>query len=200
MVRDPLYAPAPEKSREQEAEEAEEEWELYQKEVTSRLHQQAAASSHGDILAAESSNSVHPSCMSGAEADTFVDSLSVAPHLSVTPHDQAVDKCNLAEVFDFKNKSEETWRLPIHEAKQDILDRVAGSQVVVLSGPTGCGKSTQVPQYILDQHAEQKRTVNIVVTQPRKLAASSMARRVCNERGWVLGGLVGYQVGVVQDE
>lgn len=51
-----------------------------------------------------------------------------------------------------------------------------------------------MPQYILDQHAEQKKTVNIVVTQPRKLAASSMARRVCKERGWVLGGLVGYQV------
>ena len=46
----------------------------------------------------------------------------------------------------------------------------------------------------MDQHAEQKKTVNIVVTQPRKLAASSMARRVCKERGWVLGGLVGYQV------
>ena len=52
----------------------------------------------------------------------------------------------------------------------------------------------------MDQHNEQKRSVSIVVTQPRKLAASSMARRVCNERGWVLGGLVGYQVGVVQDE
>ena len=193
MVRDPLHAPAPEKSREQEAKEAEEEWESYQREVTSKLHEQAAASSHGDLLA--DSVSVHPSCMSGAEADTFVDSLSIAPHLSVTPHDQAADKCDLAQVFDFKNKSEKTWRLPIHESKQDILDRVAGSQVVVLSGPTGCGKSTQVPQYILDQHAEQRRAVNIVVTQPRKLAASSMARRVCNERGWVLGGLVGYQVG-----
>ena len=135
--------------------------------------------------------------MSGAEADTFVDSLSVAPHLSVTPHDQAEDKCDLAKVFDFKKKSEETWRLPIKSSKQDILDSVAGNQVVVLSGPTGCGKSTQVPQFILDEHAELKRTVNIVVTQPRKLAASSMARRVCNERGWVLGGLVGYQVGAV---
>ena len=67
---------------------------------------------------------------------------------------------------------------------------------MVLSGPTGCGKSTQVPQYILNQHAMERRNVNIVVTQPRKLAASSLARRVCQERDWRLGGLVGYQVGL----
>jgi ATP-dependent RNA helicase TDRD9 len=51
--------------------------------------------------------------------------------------------------------------------------------MVVLSGPTGCGKSTQVPQYILDKHAKERKTVNIIVTQPRKIAASSLARRVC---------------------
>ena len=67
---------------------------------------------------------------------------------------------------------------------------------MVLSGPTGCGKSTQVPQYILDKHAMDRRYVNIVVTQPRKIAASSVARRVCQERDWKLGGLVGYQVGL----
>ena len=55
-------------------------------------------------------------------------------------------------------------------------------------------------QYTLDQHNEQKRSVNIVVTQPRKLAASSMARRVCNKRGRVLGGLVVYQVGVLDSD
>ena len=58
---------------------------------------------------------------------------------------------------------------------------------MVLSGPTGCGKSTQVPQYILDQHAREKKMVNIIVTQPRKIAASSLAKRVCQERDWRLG-------------
>ena len=42
----------------------------------------------------------------------------------------------------------------------------------------------------------ERRNVNIVVTQPRKLAASSLAKRVCQERQWELGGLVGYQVGL----
>ena len=72
----------------------------------------------------------------------------------------------------------------------------AGHQISILSGPTGCGKSTQVPQYILDQHAREKKMVNIIVTQPRKIAASSLAKRVCQERDWRLGGLVGYQVGL----
>ena len=53
-----------------------------------------------------------------------------------------------------------------------------------------------MPQYILDQHAREKRMVNIIVTQPRKIAASSLAKRVCQERDWRLGGLVGYQVGL----
>ena len=67
---------------------------------------------------------------------------------------------------------------------------------MVVSGPTGCGKSTQVPQYILDQHAKNRKDVKIIVTQPRKIAASSLAKRVCQERSWQLGGLVGYQVGL----
>ena len=71
---------------------------------------------------------------------------------------------------------------------------MASHSVVVLAGHTGCGKTTQVPQYILTQHARERKPVNIIVTQPRKIAASSVARRVCSERGWKLGGLVGYQV------
>jgi len=51
-----------------------------------------------------------------------------------------------------------------------------------------------VPQYILNQHVMEKRNVNILVTQPRKLAARSLATRICEERDWQLGRLVSYQV------
>ena len=88
----------------------------------------------------------------------------------------------------------ESNKLPIIDQRAEILDTIRANQVVLLSGPTGCGKSTQVPQFILDQHAGLRKPVNILVTQPRKIAASSVARRVCKERGWLLGGLVGYQV------
>ena len=43
-----------------------------------------------------------------------------------------------------------------------------------------------VPQFILDSHAQQNQYVNIIVTQPRRLAAQSVAKRVCRERGWPL--------------
>lgn len=62
-------------------------------------------------------------------------------------------------------------------------------------GATGSGKTTQVPQYILDEYVKNQRYCNIIVTQPRRIAAISIAKRVCQERGWTLGNLVGYQVG-----
>ena len=102
---------------------------------------------------------------------------------------------DLRKKFDF-NKHRYANDMPISQQREKILDLVGGNQIVVISGATGCGKSTQVPQYILDNHAIGKKPVNIIVTQPRKLAASSIARRVCEERNWNLGGLVGYQVGL----
>jgi len=72
---------------------------------------------------------------------------------------------------------------------------VESHQVTVIEGETGCGKTTQVPQYILDYYAAQGRYCNIIVTQPRRIAAVSIARRVCAERDWQLGRICGYQVG-----
>ena len=67
--------------------------------------------------------------------------------------------------------------------------------MVVIQGHTGCGKSTQVPQFILDEGVEKHQHVNIFVTQPRKIAAISLVSRVCDERGWrKSNSIVGYQV------
>ncbi|KAK8782311.1 hypothetical protein V5799_016348, partial [Amblyomma americanum] len=67
---------------------------------------------------------------------------------------------------------------------------------VVIHGATGCGKTTQVPQFVLEHCASQGVHCNIVVTQPRRIAAISVANRVCQERQWTLGTIVGYQVGL----
>lgn len=75
--------------------------------------------------------------------------------------------------------------LPIEEKREAILDLIRRNRVVVLSGDTGCGKSTQMPQYILDSYALEHRGTdcNIIVTQPRRLAALSLAQTVASHRG-----------------
>lgn len=72
-------------------------------------------------------------------------------------------------------------------------------QVVVISGETGCGKSTQVPQYILDDWLERfekdgPQHAEIVCTQPRRISAIGVAERVAEERVEKAGQVVGYQV------
>ncbi|KAG2411142.1 DExH-box ATP-dependent RNA helicase [Vigna angularis] len=69
-------------------------------------------------------------------------------------------------------------------------------QVVVVSGETGCGKTTQLPQYILESETEAARgaVCNIICTQPRRISAMSVSERVAAERGEKLGESVGYKV------
>ncbi|XP_077997158.1 ATP-dependent RNA helicase TDRD9-like [Glandiceps talaboti] len=84
--------------------------------------------------------------------------------------------------------------LPITQYQDQIITTIESNQVTVIQGSTGSGKTTQVPQYILDHYVKENRYCNIVVTQPRRIAAISIAKRVSDERGWQLGSLVGYQV------
>jgi ATP-dependent helicase HrpB len=81
--------------------------------------------------------------------------------------------------------------LPIHDIADALLDGLAQTGRVVLSAPTGSGKSTQVPQILLDRGGFEG---EIVVLQPRRLAARLLAKRVASERGVVLGEEVGYQI------
>ena len=82
--------------------------------------------------------------------------------------------------------------LPIAKYENDILDLIDQSSAVVISGKTGCGKSTQVPQYILRRHPHAK----VVVCQPRRVAATSLAVRVSEELNCKLGKRVGYHIGM----
>ncbi|ESP02791.1 hypothetical protein LOTGIDRAFT_110746, partial [Lottia gigantea] len=77
-----------------------------------------------------------------------------------------------------------------------IVATIESNQVTVIQGSTGSGKTTQVPQFILDHYASENKYCNIIVTQPRRIAATSIARRVCAERNWTLGSVCGYQIGL----
>lgn len=86
--------------------------------------------------------------------------------------------------------------LPITSYKQTILKTIDSKGVTVLTAATGSGKSTQTPQYVLDDFIERGDGANcrILVTQPRRLAALALADRVADERGQRVGSEVGYQV------
>ncbi|CAH0550541.1 unnamed protein product [Brassicogethes aeneus] len=86
--------------------------------------------------------------------------------------------------------------LAIDSFKNEILKVLNTYNVLIIQGDTGCGKTTQVPQYILDEYRQKNEYCKIVITQPRKIAAINVARRVCEERGWALGTVCGYQIGL----
>lgn len=81
--------------------------------------------------------------------------------------------------------------LPAWAWREEVLRAVAGHRVVIIEGATGCGKSTQVPQFVLESAAE---VGSIVVTQPRRISALGLAHRVAQERGEAVGQTVGYSV------
>ncbi|XP_061694799.1 ATP-dependent RNA helicase A isoform X2 [Syngnathoides biaculeatus] len=87
-------------------------------------------------------------------------------------------------------------QLPVKQFEEEIMSAVDSNSVVIIRGATGCGKTTQVPQYILDRFVKEGRAsdCNIVVTQPRRISAVSVAERVAMERAEELGQSCGYSV------
>jgi ATP-dependent helicase HrpB len=83
-------------------------------------------------------------------------------------------------------------RLPIYEIESEIVSRLKNDRRLILSAPTGSGKSTQVPQMLLKHGLLGGGQV--VVLQPRRLAARLLAKRVAQELGVKLGDEVGYQI------
>ncbi len=82
--------------------------------------------------------------------------------------------------------------LPIFELERAIIDALKASPRLILQAPTGSGKSTQVPQILLDHGLLGEGEV--VILQPRRLATRMLAARVAHERGVLLGDEVGYQI------
>ncbi len=110
----------------------------------------------------------------------------------------AVAKLALEHFCDFAQKKQAKQReqidrdrslLPIASFQARIVSAVRDSQVVVLAGDTGCGKSTQVPQYLLQAGCDR-----VVVTQPRRISAVSLSRRVALETHNEFGSKIAHQI------
>ncbi|XP_063697523.1 probable ATP-dependent RNA helicase DHX34 [Culicoides brevitarsis] len=79
--------------------------------------------------------------------------------------------------------------LPVAAHREEIVAAVRSKQVVILAGDTGCGKSTQVPQYLVQGGFDK-----IALTQPRRLACIALSKRVAHEMLCEYDNVVGYQI------
>ncbi|KAI4364040.1 hypothetical protein MLD38_020183 [Melastoma candidum] len=124
---------------------------------------------------------------------------------SAVEHDSSREKLNF-ELKDKQERMKETVnvkamksfreKLPAFKKKTEFLKAVSDNQVLVVSGETGCGKTTQLPQFILEEEIAALRGADcsIICTQPRRISAISVSARISSERGEVLGDTVGYQI------
>ncbi|XP_040910284.1 ATP-dependent RNA helicase DHX30 [Toxotes jaculatrix] len=86
--------------------------------------------------------------------------------------------------------------LPVDDHRQLVVSAVQSSKVVVIAGETGCGKTTRIPRFLLEEcvRGGKGAECNVLVTQPRRISAVSVAHRVAHEMGPALKHSVGYQV------
>eukprot|EP00927_Polykrikos_kofoidii_P039621 TRINITY_DN33979_c0_g1_i1.p1 TRINITY_DN33979_c0_g1~~TRINITY_DN33979_c0_g1_i1.p1 ORF type:complete len:1629 (+),score=292.31 TRINITY_DN33979_c0_g1_i1:82-4968(+) len=117
--------------------------------------------------------------------------------------DFAKRRGSLSDRDSFQAIQEQRGALPVADYRERLLRSIKCSGVLIVSGATGSGKTTQVPQYVLEDALSQdscEPLPNIIVTEPRRISAVSVAKRVSQELGDPSGGpgsrgsLVGYQI------
>ncbi|KAI9342849.1 P-loop containing nucleoside triphosphate hydrolase protein [Obelidium mucronatum] len=87
-------------------------------------------------------------------------------------------------------------RLPSFKFRNEIIDATEANSVVIICGETGCGKSTQTGQFLLEHILSTGKgaTLNMMCTQPRRISALSLAERVASERAEQVGQTIGYSI------
>ncbi|XP_075915777.1 3'-5' RNA helicase YTHDC2-like [Petromyzon marinus] len=103
----------------------------------------------------------------------------------------------IAQVPPPRGRSElEAFRqtLPVAAFREQLLGTIAKSNILLVLGETGSGKTTQIPQYILDEGSRLGSPCRMICAQPRRISAVAAAERVAEERGEGVGQTVGYQI------
>ncbi|XP_076888613.1 DExH-box ATP-dependent RNA helicase DExH8-like [Bidens hawaiensis] len=108
------------------------------------------------------------------------------PSISITNHSPSSSSSTSLSSPSSDNFS----NLPITSLRSKIVEKIMESRVTLIVGETGCGKSSQVPQFLLEANIEP-----ILCTQPRRFAVVAVAKMVAAARNCVIGGEVGYHIG-----
>ena len=85
-------------------------------------------------------------------------------------------------------------KLPVYLFRKELISTVTNNQVVVVEGETGSGKTTQIPQFLVEAGLPLMGESCVACTQPRRVAATSIAQRVADEMDVELGTQVGYTI------
>eukprot|EP01034_Spumella_vulgaris_P021324 gene21324-27354_t len=156
------------------------------------------------------SSSSSSSASGGSDYDHSLSTAKIAPDVALSAQLKE-ELQSLYASLDYAELKAHRESLPIYAARDDLLYHIKTNQVVVVSGETGSGKTTQLPMYIYEDmciEGERGAECYIVVTQPRRIAAITVAERVafeCDTRSVNSGGrgrsnrssvgeLVGYQI------
>ncbi|KAG6039358.1 hypothetical protein E4U41_002830 [Claviceps citrina] len=136
---------------------------------------------------------------------TMSDSVDVASQDRLKMNAASVEALKLiwadkASSQGFQFMLQSRMQLPMWQFRPHVLKAVDDNQVVIVCGETGCGKSTQVPSFLLEHELSQGKHCKIYCTEPRRISAISLAKRVSEELGEAKGelgtnrSLVGYSI------
>uniref|UniRef100_A0A8C7EXC8 ATP-dependent RNA helicase DHX30 n=1 Tax=Neovison vison TaxID=452646 RepID=A0A8C7EXC8_NEOVI len=133
----------------------------------------------------------------GKDSGPLSDPITGKPYVPLSEAEEVRLSQNLLELWRRRGPVwQEAPQLPVDPHRDTILNAIEQHPVVVISGDTGCGKTTRIPQLLLERYVTEGRGArcNVIITQPRRISAVSVAQRVSHELGPSLRRNVGFQV------
>ncbi|XP_038573839.1 ATP-dependent RNA helicase DHX30-like [Micropterus salmoides] len=129
------------------------------------------------------------------EEDLVTDAITGRPYRPLSEQEARQLNAHLQDEWERANPGMSV-ELPVDGHRQRVVSSVQSSRVVVIAGETGCGKTTRLPRFLLEEcvRGGKGAECNVLVTQPRRISAVSVAHRVAHEMGPALKHFVGYQV------